>query len=211
MIWCRYGRSKIELESAADDPATIKLLNHDCCIKSRGVIHAAVLHPLHSLWFASPVPLFGGCLLLFLLRRIIRGLILCSALLLAVGLTLLFVLGSTLLLAIRRALLLAVGQTLLLILASLLLLTVRAILLLALEPIMLSGVGPTLLLVNDRRCFRGRRDLGLFRGGRLLGTPDGGRRKQAQNQDRGKKLFHVPTLSLNISDTDLPAQRASLL
>ncbi len=130
-------------------------------------------------------------MLLFLLRRIIRRLILRSALLLNIGATLLLVLGFTLVLAIGRALLLAVGQTLLLILASLLLLTIRAILLMALKYALLSGVGLILLLANDRRCFAGRRDLGLFRGGRLLGTPDGGRRKRAQDQDQGKELFHV--------------------
>ena len=138
-------------------------------------------------------------MLLFLLCRIIRGPILCSALLLALGLTLLFVLRLTLVLAIRRALSLAVGQTLLLILAFLLLRTVRAILLLVLKYASLARVRLTLLLANDRRCFTGRRDLGLFRGGRPLDTPDRGR------QDQGKKLFHVSTLSLNVLDTNLTA------
>ncbi len=144
-------------------------------------------------------------MLFFLLRRIIRRLILRSALLLNIGATLLLVLGLTLVLAIRRTLSLAIGQTLLLILASLLLLTVRAILLLILKYALLSGVRLTLLLANDRRCFTGRRDLGLFRSGRLLGTPDGGRRKHTQDQNQGKELFHVSTLSLNVLDTNLTA------
>ena len=144
-------------------------------------------------------------MLLFLLCRIIWLLILHSARLLNTGAALLLVLGFTLELAIRRAVFLAVGQTLLLILASLLLLTVRAILLLVLKYALLPRVRLTLLLANDRRCFTGRRDFRLFRGGRPLDTPDRGRRKHAQNQDQGKKLFHVSILSLNVLDTNLTA------
>jgi hypothetical protein len=102
-------------------------------------------------------------------------------------------------------LLLAVGQTLLMIVGSVLLLTVGATLLLALKSAMLSGVSQTLLMAIDRRCPSRRRDFRLFRGGRPLSTPDRGRRKHAQNQGGGKKLFHVSTLSLNILDADWTA------